>query len=114
MVDTTILVYDECWSCGKSLEEGSLVVEVQLLKVSKAVKGIVHLPVYSEDHGNVYSRSCLSCALGPCDETYDGSLVQVDGECILGINGDNLNACYAEWRDHLPEDDPWREYPSED
>ena len=106
-----VIVYDECWTCGKTLEEGNLVVEVQLLKVSKAVHAVVHLPESTGDHGHVYGRWCLSCALGPCDETYDGQLQQVDGEFVPGINGDNLNCCYPEWKSGLPEDDPWKEYP---
>ena len=56
--------YDECWTCGKTLEDGNLVVEVQLLKVSNAVHAVVHLPESTGDHGHVYGRWCLSCALG--------------------------------------------------
>ena len=107
--------YDECWTCGTELGEGSLVLEVQLLKVSKAAHAIVHLPVSTEHDNNVYHRSCLPCALGQY-KTYTDELAQRDAvgkeyNCLPGVNGDNLNACYKDWRSYLPEGNPWIEYP---
>ena len=112
MADTEIVVYDECWEWGKTLEDGNLVVEVQLLKVSKThLEEVVHLPADAGDHGNVYSRYCLSCAIGPCSDTYGGDLIQEEGLSVTGINPDNLDACYPSWRDELTELNPWKFYP---
>ena len=113
--------FDECWTCGTLLGEGSLVVEVQLFKVyhREDVEEVVHVPVSDDSiQHNVYHSSCLSCALGQyktyIDELALRDTLGKDYNCLPGINGDNLNACYNGWRNDLPEGNPWKEYPKDE
>jgi len=100
----TEIVPDECWSCGNVLDVGSLVIEIQLLKVVRDVDGVLQ---HEDTENNVYHRSCLSCALGRNEEDEVGP-----NTSIPGINGDNLNAVYSGWREFLPEGNYWKAYPS--
>jgi len=100
----TEVVLDECWSCGNLLELGHLVIEIQLLKVVLNNEGVIE---HEDTENNVFHRSCLSCALGKSEET------EVEtGVSLAGINGDNLNAVFPSWKEYLPEDNYWKNYPS--
>mgnify|MGYP000047005248 CR=1 FL=1 len=69
---------DECWLCGKELNEGDWVVEI-VLKVKKEGK-------FVELGQNPYERVCLSCGLKHLHK--------------YGINEENLDAC-VNWRKQL-------------